>query len=371
MHHFIYAIYHEQQPDMFYVGRTVKSIEIRFQQHRKKLQENKHFNARLQNIVNKYGINGLKYKILEQCNPISIVSLSLLEDCYIELYQKQQRALNFFTNKNWCKNDLYKINDVSTRMRLNNPMKNKEVRDKVSQTVKQKYPASRIYQYDKEGNLIKIWTSTSEAASALNIDESNLSRACNLPRLSANSFWLYESNKNKIQEKILQYKNKIRKSNNIVVNSQNQIYQIDLKTLQIINIFKSVILASKALQTDRNSIYHALSGKYALCKGYILIYQKDYPTDLQKKIDQVNNLNNSANEKIHQIDVESGTIINTFRSTKEAGLALQKDPSCISRAATGCAKSAYGYLWIYDKDFSNDKVLTKIENFHTRQRKTN
>ena len=61
-----------------------------------------------------------------------------------------------------------------------------------------KSPLSKqVYQYDKENNLIKIWSSVREAAEHYNISGGNISKCCNGHVSSCKGFiWRYQTNNN-------------------------------------------------------------------------------------------------------------------------------------------------------------------------------
>lgn len=50
-----------------YIGQS-QNIEKRWRQHKKKLDNNKHYNTYLQNSWNKYGKNSFSFMILESCH---------------------------------------------------------------------------------------------------------------------------------------------------------------------------------------------------------------------------------------------------------------------------------------------------------------
>lgn len=56
-----------------YVGSSI-NIYRRWNQHRKLLICNKHYNKRLQNSVNKHGIKNFIFSIIEECEPIDLIS---------------------------------------------------------------------------------------------------------------------------------------------------------------------------------------------------------------------------------------------------------------------------------------------------------
>lgn len=73
----VYTIEHIAKPGVLYVGSTtvIKSsknfggFRTRWQGHLLDLSKNRHASVYLQNVVNKYGIEGLRFDILDICEP--------------------------------------------------------------------------------------------------------------------------------------------------------------------------------------------------------------------------------------------------------------------------------------------------------------
>lgn len=68
-----------------YIGSS-KSLDFRRRQHLSDLRCNNHSNIRLQNFVNKYGIDVLEYEVLEYCD---IEDLTTIEQKYLDLYSNK------------------------------------------------------------------------------------------------------------------------------------------------------------------------------------------------------------------------------------------------------------------------------------------
>jgi group I intron endonuclease len=79
----IYKIQSICKPDRVYIG-SAKNIYRRWNEHKNKLQNNKHHSNKLQRHYNKYGKNDLDFKILLLCN---IDKLLVKEQCFINIYQ--------------------------------------------------------------------------------------------------------------------------------------------------------------------------------------------------------------------------------------------------------------------------------------------
>lgn len=76
----IYKIQSRIKPERVYVGSTV-NMSKRWSQHKRELCCNEHNNARLQNHVNKYGIEDLEFSIIVGCSKCTLVAY---EQFYID-----------------------------------------------------------------------------------------------------------------------------------------------------------------------------------------------------------------------------------------------------------------------------------------------
>lgn len=78
----IYIIFSNQKPDKLYIGSAV-NLRERWKRHRRELRRKKHFNAKLTNHVNLYGVDDLLFQVIEYCPKE-------------ELIQKEQFWIDFF-----------------------------------------------------------------------------------------------------------------------------------------------------------------------------------------------------------------------------------------------------------------------------------
>ena len=68
----IYKIQSTIKPERYYIGSAV-NINNRWKHHISELKLNKHGNKKLQNHVNKYGINDLQFHIVENCDKEKLI----------------------------------------------------------------------------------------------------------------------------------------------------------------------------------------------------------------------------------------------------------------------------------------------------------
>ncbi|HMT01745.1 MAG TPA: GIY-YIG nuclease family protein [Burkholderiales bacterium] len=110
-----------------YIGSTLNSFYDRFKKHKNLLLKNKHPNKYLQNSVNKHGINNFKFFIIEIEDNIEIIRFR--ESFYID-------------NKNSVKKG-YNISNQTTC-----PPSNKEIRLKISETLKHKHKNDCVFRQE-------------------------------------------------------------------------------------------------------------------------------------------------------------------------------------------------------------------------------
>lgn len=84
----IYAIYFDQRPDAYYIGRS-SNLRTRLQEHKSALLANRHINSKLQNYYNKYGMP--HFEILELASPDSLKELEIF---YINEFDSFKNGLN-------------------------------------------------------------------------------------------------------------------------------------------------------------------------------------------------------------------------------------------------------------------------------------
>jgi len=84
----IYAIYFDQHPNSYYIGRST-NLRVRLQDHKSALQANRHINNKLQNYYNKYGLPN--FEILQLADPDSLKELEII---YINEFDSFNNGLN-------------------------------------------------------------------------------------------------------------------------------------------------------------------------------------------------------------------------------------------------------------------------------------
>ena len=122
----IYMIWSNIKPDYYYIGSS-NNIRRRYNEHSSYFKRNKHNNSKLQNHVNKYGINDLKF-----C--VHIIDNSLNNKKLRELEQKE--ILHFNTYKkgfNLTENTEHATISESGKLRLSLKAKERQSTKKVKE----------------------------------------------------------------------------------------------------------------------------------------------------------------------------------------------------------------------------------------------
>jgi len=205
----VYVIFHTHFPSKLYIGSTERKnykkkckngCYGRWIDHVSALKANAHSAPFLQEVVNTYGLEGIRFKVLENADE----NVRKLEQFYLDKLKPYEEGYNT-SKKSTCITMTDEMKKQSSeRMKRNNPMKNKNTSKKVFKTRSKLYPPKKILQYSKKGEFIKEWESSKEASENLKVDNSNINRAITgVAKSSANSLWFY---KEKFSEKILKNK---------------------------------------------------------------------------------------------------------------------------------------------------------------------
>lgn len=186
-----------------YIG-SAKNIKKRWSAHKSDLNKNKHHSRYLQNAWNKYGKDSFIFEIVEE-----LIDLSLLidkEQYYINslnpVYNCCPIAGNclgrIHTEETKQKMRLRKVSEENKK-KISEFMKNRPVKESTKQKAKERmmgnnYGKIQIYQMDMNENIIKEWSSASDAASFLNKRSSHITECCKNQRKSAFGYkWKYKN----------------------------------------------------------------------------------------------------------------------------------------------------------------------------------
>jgi hypothetical protein len=199
------GIYHLKINNKSYIGSSY-NIKKRLRRHRFMLKGNRHDNKHLQNLYNKY--QTCEYEILELCNnTINNLELRKLEKSWIEKF--------------------------NNNINLDCPVKG------IGGTNEKP-----IYQYSKQGSLIKLWPSAMIAARELNIHFAPI-HACANPNVKQSKsaygyVWSYEP--------LINYKYECNTGSNL----QTREVHLYLKEGAYVQSFKSLSDCARYIADDIN-----------------------------------------------------------------------------------------------------------------------
>lgn len=144
----VYLIVHSAKPSVYYIGSAAKHDKVKYREigflqrwrhHYNAFKRGTHHNRHLRAVVNKYGLHGLTFKIVEICQPTECLSR---ETFYIQLYKKEH--------------SIYNHSDFAMGvLGISHPV------DSVKKRAAKR--AKKVYQYDLDGNFVREWASYTEA----------------------------------------------------------------------------------------------------------------------------------------------------------------------------------------------------------------
>lgn len=162
-----------------YVGSASVTFTDRFTSHKKQLKEDRHFNYKLQQDYNQYGLQNFKFEILEYCKPEFCLST-------------EQYWLNIL---NVC-NDKYGYN-ILTVAGNNRGFKHTKEQKLKAQKNKKPY-INKIYQYDLHGNFLNEYNNTIIASNKTKISKYSISMCIREKTTNAGGFQWKRIKQNKI-----------------------------------------------------------------------------------------------------------------------------------------------------------------------------
>ena len=281
---------------MVYIGKTTKTVTKRKWDHITKALK-KVSNLRFHNAIRTYGPENFEWKVISVCDD-SI--LNEQEVYYIKLYKANDKKFGYnmteggendpkcnlgrkFSEehkKNMSISGLGRKPSEKTIEKMSKAQKSRYKNDKNLQEVLKNNDAlkKKVLQYDHEGNFVRCWESIKSASDVLDVDESNISRACRREwKTSANFIWRYEEDN--ITEDDLCAINKPKKlspehKDRITVALRKPINQFDLDG-NLIRTWLSTKDAGEALNIDRGGITNCCRGKYKKSGGFIWRYKEE------------------------------------------------------------------------------------------------
>lgn len=231
----VYAMHHISFPNTFYVGGTKTVFTKKYKEygfisrwrhHVCDLKMGIHFNLKLQKNVNEFGLNGIRFKILEICTPEKVTER---EDYYIAQYAKNHNIYNAYERSN--------------------ALGAKYSAERIKKTVDAKI-IKPIYKFDFNGNLLNIHIKHSDFVGNETYKK-NIWNCLNGFAPSAYGFyWSYE---NKFFDKRTKLK---------------QIIQLDLNG-NVVKEHASFEDAEKYVNGNKSCISSAIYGRIKTSAGYM------------------------------------------------------------------------------------------------------
>lgn len=274
----VYIIKHSHCPDYLYVGSTAVSsyhtgLYRRWWRHFYELKTKTHCNKKLQRVVNKYGLDGISFEIIEICSP---------ENC-INREQYWMDKLNPYYN-------IVKIAGKTTGY--------KHTKDYIKKRSKP------VLQYSVNGVFIQEFESAKKAEEITKIPRSCITSACNGSNsIGKNYQWKYKENE--IKKNIPKYFKKT--SNRIICYDKNG---------KFFKEFNSLLEASNILNIPTGNISKHISNNTSICYNYIFkTFKENYPLNIVIK-----NKKHKKQLSLKILNLETNEVLN-FASLRKAHLA--------------------------------------------------
>lgn len=189
-----------------------------------------------------------------------------------------------------------------------------------------------VAMYNLEGDLLKVFKTTGEAAIHVNSNVHNISAACNLEN-NVNTIKGYQWRR--FGKAVL---NKIDPYININDESSLQVHEYDLNG-NYIKSFPSIRDADRN-NIDRSSLkINKRDRPIFVNNKWVLISEKKPPKQIAVK------KTSTQRRLVHQIDMNTGEIIKTWNSTREVQRKL--GISNVSSVCNGKRKTMGGFIWKY------------------------
>lgn len=169
----IYKIHHIKKPYIFYIGSASssygnkdcsKGFYRRFLVHLHKLEHGSHSSIYLQNVANKYGVDGFRFEILEIIETDNRVFILEREQYYIDLIKPKYNM----SHTARCPTVPYTL---ERRKNASDRMKGKALSEEVYKKIRVKVNA-----YTKDGKFFMSFDSIKEATKKTNASQCMISK---------------------------------------------------------------------------------------------------------------------------------------------------------------------------------------------------
>lgn len=181
----VYCIFHEKYPDRLYVGSTAKSksdrashrgFYKRFYDHLRELKLKKHHSKYLQNVVNKYGLEGVGFKIIEMCPTLSYMEIRVKEQFYIESLKPVYNSLPQVYPKG-------RVWTIKEKKKQSKKMTGKSLPESVYKKIRRP-----VLQRDSHSFIVGVFSCMLKASQVTGIDCGSINKAASGKRKTAGGF---------------------------------------------------------------------------------------------------------------------------------------------------------------------------------------
>lgn len=188
-----------------------------------------------------------------------------------------------------------------------------------------------VAMYSLNGELIKVFSSTDEAANELNVEKSNISAACSSRNKYVNNVkgFLWRRFDKEPLKKIDEYSNRNEESK-LKVHEYDNLGNYLKTYFSIREAGRNGVERGALKRTNRNKPIFSKE------KWYIISNLEAEPVITISK-------SNTQRRKVHQIDLNTGKIIKTWNSTREPQRIL--GISNVADVCNGKRKTMGGYIW--------------------------
>lgn len=273
----VYKIAHKQYPNKIYIGSTSSlkgkgGFYDRWRRHYADLKTQKHCNDKLQNMVNKYGIDGLEFSIIEVCKNDECLNK---EQFWIDELKPYYNIAKFAGNTLGVKPTLSHI----------------------------KKRSKAVLQYGLDGNFIKEHINAGFIEEEFGYNKGSIQQCCyNKNSASSHGFqWRYKMENYPLV--IPKYENRL--CDKIILYNLNG---------EFIKEYSSLLESSLDLNIPTGNISKHLNGIFDKCYNYIFkYYSENYPLKIE-----VNPIGHKNQLKITMTNLTTNEI-KIFNSFREAG----------------------------------------------------
>lgn len=208
-------------------------------------------------------------------------------------------------------------------------------------------PYKKVYAKNKEGHVVHVFDSVTEAGKTLGIKPSGITNCINgRQRTAAGLFWSFNEPEANTEEskptETLKQEPKRTKFNNPFGRKAKPVYALDDEG-NVVGTFTSINAAARYMEVSGASISQALSGSRKYVKGFTWHYGT--AESIEKNNAPIENKKPGKMEHRVYATKKNGRVVAMFDNVKHAAKAYKVSPQLISSAINGRVKTAVGLFW--------------------------